>query len=665
MPSKQPISIGSSVTTVDTQRGGSLFDRAVVSLSLSKYIPYRLIELGIFCSEIYILNIPEWIFGERSIQGVPHVDKRIASSIVASRLLNDEMVLKGGKPKTAVLTGGAVGLGYLTALAIAQAGYHLIIGDRATEAGIRAVESIKSKTGNMNVEFLYLDLSSLKDVKTFAQGVMERTTKIDLLLNNAGVMALPKFRPSAEGYDSQFAINHLGHFYLTHLLLPLVKEAPKARIVITASSAHYGTAKINYAGLTSPKHYHAVNNYCSSKLATVMFTLYLARTLAKTHPNITVNCLHPGACRTALFSNNWLLYILTSIGFQYTLRTPKRGARTITYLALSEEVEGISGKFWFDERIRQHNPAANDQKQQEELIKTRGQGDNAPTSGSKLVQLQRQSSPATSALSSTSSVPNPSSASNQLSQPAISGGALDFGGRVDQSSKTAGSGNASASGGTPAPSSGSGSGSGSGNGAAAVGPIATTTSTAGASGSVTLHPLRFNWVFWFMRRAPGSKIVNYESAMKKIATFGSVEDFWSVYSHLKRPHELPSVSDYHLFKQGVRPVWEDSTNINGGKWIVRLKKGLASRYWENLVIAVIGDQFDVGSEICGAVLSIRGGEDILSLWNQSAHEGRINLKIRDTMKRVLNLPSDTIMEYKTHNDALKDNSSFRNTDVFR
>ncbi|RHZ79232.1 hypothetical protein Glove_150g30 [Diversispora epigaea] len=180
-----------------------------------------------------------------------------------------------------------------------------------------------------------------------------------------------------------------------------------------------------------------------------------------------------------------------------------------------------------------------------------------------------------------------------------------------------------------------------------------------------IHPLHFTWVFWFMHRIPGSKILNYESSMKKIAAFSSIEDFWAVYSHLRRPHELPNISDYHLFKQGVRPVWEDDTNINGGKWIVRLKKGLASRYWESLVMAVIGDQFDVGTEICGAVLSIRSSEDILSLWNQSAHEGRINLKIRDTMKRVLNLPSETIMEYKTHNDALKDNSSFRNTDVFR
>ncbi|KAF9906741.1 Eukaryotic translation initiation factor 4E type 2 [Linnemannia zychae] len=303
----------------------------------------------------------------------------------------------------------------------------------------------------------------------------------------------------------------------------------------------------------------------------------------------------------------------------------------------------------------------------------RAQGESAPGGSSKLVQLQR--------LNSSASVLGGGPASAGLttpttSGPLVSGSALDFTSRGESghnsSKPTASSGNQSSgaasgtgSSGASAPASASGPVTGSGAGAGVSGAVvggAGTTAMGLTSGS--LHPLHFNWVFWFMHRAPGSKILNYESSMKKIATFGSVEDFWAVYSHLKRPHELPNVSDYHLFKQGVRPVWEDATNINGGKWIVRLKKGLASRYWENLIMAVIGDQFDVGSEICGVVLSIRGGEDILSLWNQSAHEGRINLKIRDTMKRVLNLPAETIMEYKTHNDALKDNTSFRNTDVF-
>ncbi|KAF9939027.1 Eukaryotic translation initiation factor 4E type 2 [Mortierella alpina] len=298
----------------------------------------------------------------------------------------------------------------------------------------------------------------------------------------------------------------------------------------------------------------------------------------------------------------------------------------------------------------------------------RAQGDSAPAASSKLVQLQRQSSSTGPVMASLVNAPSSTSATSHSSTlnltsvngPMIAGGALDFGSsRGDTALSGSKAGVAVSSGSASTTSGPSGF---IGSGFAGAGALLGTGGT--LSSGTSLHPLHFNWVFWFMHRTPGSKILNYESSMKKIATFGSVEDFWAVYSHLKRPHELPNVSDYHLFKQGVRPVWEDATNINGGKWIVRLKKGLASRYWENLVMAVIGDQFDVGSEICGIVLSIRGGEDILSLWNQSAHEGRINLKIRDTMKRILNLPADTIMEYKTHNDALKDNTSFRNTDVF-
>ncbi|KAI8138232.1 translation initiation factor eIF 4e-like domain-containing protein [Fennellomyces sp. T-0311] len=186
-----------------------------------------------------------------------------------------------------------------------------------------------------------------------------------------------------------------------------------------------------------------------------------------------------------------------------------------------------------------------------------------------------------------------------------------------------------------------------------------------ALSSETQHPLHYTWVFWFMHRLPKAKIKDYEGSMKRIAAFSSIEEFWAVYSHLRRPSDLPNISDYHLFKQGVRPVWEDDANIHGGKWIVRLKKGLASRYWELLVLAIIGEQFDVQGEICGAVLSIRSSEDIISVWNRTAANGRINLKIRDTIKKVLSLPQDTTMEYKTHNDSLKDNSSFCNTDVFR
>ncbi|KAK3584699.1 hypothetical protein CHS0354_021372 [Potamilus streckersoni] len=178
------------------------------------------------------------------------------------------------------------------------------------------------------------------------------------------------------------------------------------------------------------------------------------------------------------------------------------------------------------------------------------------------------------------------------------------------------------------------------------------------------HPLQFNYAYWFSRKSPGKQSASYDQNLKLVGTFASVEQFWKLYSHMVRPSDLTGHSDYHLFKEGIRPVWEDSANRTGGKWIIRLKKGLASRCWENLILAMLGEQFMVGEEICGAVISIRYQEDILSLWNRTANDLTTTSRIRDTLKRVLNLPPNTIMEYKTHVDSLKDNSSFRNTNVF-
>uniref|UniRef100_A0A8D0UK69 Eukaryotic translation initiation factor 4E family member 2 n=1 Tax=Sus scrofa TaxID=9823 RepID=A0A8D0UK69_PIG len=130
-----------------------------------------------------------------------------------------------------------------------------------------------------------------------------------------------------------------------------------------------------------------------------------------------------------------------------------------------------------------------------------------------------------------------------------------------------------------------------------------------------------------------------------------------------RPGDLTGHSDFHLFKEGIKPMWEDDANKNGGKWIIRLRKGLASRCWENLILAMLGEQFMVGEEICGAVVSVRFQEDIISIWNKTASDQATTARIRDTLRRVLNLPPNTIMEYKTHTDSIKDNSSFRNTKI--
>ncbi|XP_021679986.2 eukaryotic translation initiation factor NCBP isoform X2 [Hevea brasiliensis] len=140
-----------------------------------------------------------------------------------------------------------------------------------------------------------------------------------------------------------------------------------------------------------------------------------------------------------------------------------------------------------------------------------------------------------------------------------------------------------------------------------------------------------------------------------------VEGFWVCYCHLARPSSLPSPTDLHLFKEGIRPLWEDSANSNGGKWIIRFKKVVSGRFWEDLVLALVGDQLDYSDNVCGAVLSIRFNEDILSIWNRNASDHQAVMALRDSIKRHLKLPHSYVMEYKPHDASLRDNSSYRNT----
>ncbi|KAI9369501.1 translation initiation factor eIF 4e-like domain-containing protein [Aspergillus egyptiacus] len=168
------------------------------------------------------------------------------------------------------------------------------------------------------------------------------------------------------------------------------------------------------------------------------------------------------------------------------------------------------------------------------------------------------------------------------------------------------------------------------------------------------HPIRSTWIIWY--RPPTPKYSDYEKSTTPLASISSVESFWSVYSHLKRPSLLPTVSDYHIFKKGIRPVWEDEANKKGGKWVVRLKKGVADRYWEDLLLAMIGDQFaEASDEVCGAVLSVRSGEDVLSVWTRI--DGGRNIKIRETIKRLLAFPADTNIVWKSHDDSIAQRSA--------
>eukprot|EP00941_MAST-03F_sp_MAST-3F-sp1_P001600 g1600.t1 len=140
----------------------------------------------------------------------------------------------------------------------------------------------------------------------------------------------------------------------------------------------------------------------------------------------------------------------------------------------------------------------------------------------------------------------------------------------------------------------------------------------------------------------------YENMIKPIGTFNTVQSFWANYNHMVRSSELPSV-DLSVFVEGIKPVWEDEANKNGGRFLIRLKKGLSARCWELLLLALVGGQFDVPTdEICGVNLSIRYNEDIISMWIRTAKNPNYRHRIKETLERLLMIPPFCKFEFKRH-----------------
>jgi NAD(P)-dependent dehydrogenase (short-subunit alcohol dehydrogenase family) len=250
--------------------------------------------------------------------------------------------------KVCVITGGTDGIGKATAYGLAKQGARLLVQGRDRDKGARAVAEFKARSGNTTIEFLPADFSSLEDVRRLAAEIVQRTPRVDVLLNNAGAMYV-KRALSKDGYEMTFAVNHLAPFLLTHLLLPTLKSSSPSRIVTTASNAHRN-AKIPFDDLQITRKYSPMRAYAVSKLANILFTRALAKRLEGT--GVTATCLHPGFVRTNFGANNdadmsrlWKRIFFLVARFA---RTPEKGAETLIYLASSPEVEGASGGYFFD-----------------------------------------------------------------------------------------------------------------------------------------------------------------------------------------------------------------------------------------------------------------------------------------------------------------------------
>lgn len=202
--------------------------------------------------------------------------------------------------KTVLITGANSGIGFEAAKVFAAKGAQVVMACRNLEKAMRAADEIRSGQKNAQLDVMTLDLASLASVRQFAAAFVARYSKLDLLINNAGVM-VPPFTRTAEGFEVQFGANHLGHFALTGLLLETLLATPGARVVNISSGMHRrGTGTIDFDNLNAEKGYHPANAYAQSKLANLLFTFELNRRLVEAGSGLISVAAHPGWTLTGL-----------------------------------------------------------------------------------------------------------------------------------------------------------------------------------------------------------------------------------------------------------------------------------------------------------------------------------------------------------------------------
>jgi NAD(P)-dependent dehydrogenase (short-subunit alcohol dehydrogenase family) len=204
--------------------------------------------------------------------------------------------------RLAVVTGATGGLGYETALALAGAGAEVLVTGRNAAKGRAAIELIKRAAPSAKVRFEMLDLASLTSIRAFAAEMVSNHQPLDLLINNAGVMDLPTRRLTEDGFELQFGTNHLSHFALTGLLLPLLRKAEAPRVVNVSSLAHRG-GRIDFDNLQGERKYRPWAAYQQSKLANLLFTFELQRRSDAQGWGLMCDAAHPGYARTDLIPN--------------------------------------------------------------------------------------------------------------------------------------------------------------------------------------------------------------------------------------------------------------------------------------------------------------------------------------------------------------------------
>ncbi len=249
--------------------------------------------------------------------------------------------------KTCVITGANSGLGYWTTFGLAKLGWTIFMLCRSAQKANLAKEEISNKAGNSNIHIIPVELSSLNSIQEAVEAISNKTNTIDVLINNAATVS-SKRSLSADGFELQFAINHLAPFYLTHLIIPFLKNSKDPRVVNISSNNHK-KGKIYFEDIFLQNNYGILKAYDQSKLANVLFTYELDRQLKKNNFVISTYCVDPGHINTKIgLKNTSIIHCLAWWIRSKMGKTPEQGARCQIYVATSDEVYKQSGKYWKD-----------------------------------------------------------------------------------------------------------------------------------------------------------------------------------------------------------------------------------------------------------------------------------------------------------------------------
>ena len=272
------------------------------------------------------------------------------------------------KDKIVLITGANRGIGKETTRALAQKGPTIIMACRHLEKAEPVSEMIQTESKNPHIKVMKLDLASLQSVRNFTKEFKASYQQLNVLINNAGVFCM-KREETEEGFELTMGVNHLGHFLLTHELLPILKKTPEARIINLSSDAHF-SADLDLDDLHfKRRRYSGIKAYGSSRLATVFFTQELAERLKE--KDITVNSLHPGHVDTNMWDlwgpeRKWYQSIVNGM-IKLFLISVEEGAQTSIYLASSGEVKGITGKYFAKKKMKAASKKCSDIKLQKAL----------------------------------------------------------------------------------------------------------------------------------------------------------------------------------------------------------------------------------------------------------------------------------------------------------